>query len=112
MTAKVAISRTRTFVADDAGMPVSRQLALADRQEPQQRRDEPSEEALLVYLLATGVEPIEHKPPETLADAYLGATGVPAIGSPATQAEKPAEATESNDPLGDAWLAATTSGFA
>lgn len=105
----VKITGTRTFSSDSAGMPVSRKLALAEQQEqePESRRGEPSEADVRTYLLATGIEPVEHQRFETAEDGYLAATGVPA--RPKAAEPEPAE---SKDPLGDAYLVATTLGFA
>jgi len=110
MTAKVAISRTRSFASDGDGMPVSRQLSLADQAEPQplQLHQTAAEELQRAYLAATGVEAIGHEPPRTLTEAYLVATDVPRVGPSGAEPDEPVE---SNDPLGDAWIAVTTPGW-
>lgn len=105
MTAKIVISGTRSFAADADGMPVSRQLTVDDQAEPQAPPLHATEQLQRAYLAATGVEAIDHKPPTSLAEAYLIATGVLAAGS--TSEPDWAEP----DPLGAAWVGATTSGW-
>jgi hypothetical protein len=102
----VTITRTRTYAADDAGMPLSRPHALAlAAQEHRQSRRLSTDEQTRAYLAATGVDEIEHETSGTAEEAYLAATGVPQTSRPAAAGAD--ERDETGDATGDAWVAAT-----
>lgn len=115
MTPHATITRTRIFAADTHGMPAEPVAETSGRElhsaatGPLAAAFRPvdrvlSEDAVRAYLAATGVEATAHEPRRTFVNAHPVATDVPAVESAVEHAEWDAW-------LGEAWVAATTSGW-